>query len=93
MTVVTLRLELRLARCSTARQARRQLEGIMEKLQRHFNVSVAGSEADGGPDLAVLLVAAAGRTRKDARSTLERVADALAAHPRAEVLGHAITEV
>lgn len=93
MTVVTLRLDLRLARCSTSREARRQLEGIMEKLHRHFNVSVAGSEVEGGSDLAVLLVAAAGRTRKDARATLERVADALSAHPRAEVLGHAITEV
>jgi uncharacterized protein YlxP (DUF503 family) len=65
----------------------------MDKLHRHFNVSVAGAEAADGPDRAVLLVAAAGKTRKDARLTLERVADAVAAHPRAEVLGHDFTEV
>jgi hypothetical protein len=56
-------------------------------------VSVAGAEGEGRPDLAVLLVAAAAKNRKEARETLERVADALAAHPRVEVLGHDITEV
>jgi uncharacterized protein YlxP (DUF503 family) len=41
----------------------------------------------------VLLVATVGRTRRDARETLERVADAVAAHPSAEVLALAIIEV
>jgi uncharacterized protein YlxP (DUF503 family) len=93
MTVVTLRLDLRLARCASARVAKTQLEGIMDKLHSHFNVSVAGAPVEGELDQAVLLVAAAGRTRKDARATLERVADALSAHPKAEVLGLAINEV
>ena len=54
---------------------------------------MAATDGEGGPDAAVLVAAAVGRTRRDARETLERVADAVAAHPRAEVLGHAITEV
>ena len=93
MTVVTLRVDLRIVPCHSPRDKRRQLQAIMDKLHRHFNVSVAGSDGEGGPDAVILVVAAVGRTRRDARETLERVADAVAAHPRAEVLRHAITEV
>ena len=93
MTVVTLRLEFRVSPYHSPRDKRRQLQAIMDKLHRYFNVSVAGADSDAGPDAAVLVVAAVGRTRRDARETLERVADAVAAHPRAEVVGHAITEV
>jgi uncharacterized protein YlxP (DUF503 family) len=93
MTVVTLRIDLRLNPCQSARDARRQVQAIMDKLHRHFNVSVAGSGGEGGPDRVVLLVAAAGKTRREARDTLARVADAVAAHPRAEVLGHDVNEV
>ena len=89
MTVVTLWLDLRLAGRPTPRAARRQLEAIMEKLHRHFNVSVAAAEGASESDVYVLLAAAVGRTRKDARATLERVADALAAHPRVDVVAHA----
>jgi uncharacterized protein len=93
MTIVTLRLDLRVSQCHSPRDLRRQLQAIMDKLHRHFNVSVASAESEGEPGVAVLVVAALGRTRRDARETLERVADAVAAHPRAEVLGHAITEI
>jgi uncharacterized protein len=93
MTVVTLRLDLRVIPYHSPRDTRRQLQAIMDKLHRYFNVSVAGADGDASPDAAVLVVAAVGRTRRDARETLERVADAVAAHPRAEVLRHAITEV
>ena len=93
MTVVTLRLDLRISPYYSARDNRRQLQAIMDKLHRHFNVSVAGSDGDGGPDSVVLVAATVARTRRDAREILERVAEAVAAHPRAEILGHAITEV
>lgn len=93
MTVVTLRLDLRVTPCPSTRELRRQMRVIMDKLHRHFNVSVADAEQDGPPGVAVLLVAAVGRTRREARETVERVADAVAAHPRAEVLAHAISEV
>lgn len=93
MTVVTLRLDLRFSPCSSARDARRQVQAIMDKLHKHFNVSVASHEGEGGHDRALLLVAAAGRNRKEARETLVRVADALASHPKAEILGQDVTEV
>jgi uncharacterized protein YlxP (DUF503 family) len=93
MTVATLRLDLRLGPGLSPREARRQMQTIMDKLHRHFNVSVASTEGDGGHDVAVLIAAAAARTRRDARETLERVAEAVAAHPRAEVLSLQITEV
>lgn len=89
MTVSTLRIDLRVAH----RDKRRQLQAIMDKLHRSFNVSVAAADGELGPDSAVLVAAAVGKTRRDARETLERVADAVAAHPRAEVLASEITEV
>ena len=93
MTVVTLRLDLRVNHCQSSRDLRRQVGAIMDKLHKHFNVSVADAEPDGRVDHAVLVVAAVGRTRREARQTVERVADAVAAHPHAEVLAHAISEV
>jgi uncharacterized protein YlxP (DUF503 family) len=92
MTVAVLRLDLRLGPGLARGEARRELQAIMDKLHRHFNVSVAAADGPGESGAAVL-VAAAARSRRDARQTLERVADAVAAHPRAEVLGLAITEV
>ena len=93
MTVLTLRLDLRIGPFHSSRDKRRQLQAIMDKLHRHFNVSVAGADGEGGPDASVLVVAAASRTRREARATLERVVDAIMAHPHAEVLGSEITEV
>ena len=93
MTVATLRLDLRISHCHSSRDMRRQVRAMMDKLHRHFNVSVAEAVRSAGPDQAVLLVAVVGRTRHDALEILERVADAIAVHPRTEVLGHAITEV
>ena len=69
------------------------MRAIMDKLHRHFNVSVAEVDRDDDPAQAVLVVAAVGRTRREVRELLERVADAVAAYPRAELLSHAITEV
>ena len=72
-----------------------RMQAIMDRLHRSFNVSVA--DADSGPsgeiDRTVLVVVAVGRARRDARLILDRVADAVAAHPRTEVLAHDFTEV
>ncbi len=93
MTVAVLRLELLVGDCHTPRGKRRRMRAIMDKLHRHFNVSVAEADLDGDPARAVLVVAAASRSRREAREVLARVADAVAAHPRAELVGHEITEV
>jgi uncharacterized protein YlxP (DUF503 family) len=92
MTVATLRLELRVGNCYTQREKRRRMQAIMSKLHRHFNVSVAEADRDDDPSHALLVVAAVARNRRDARETLDRVADAVAAYPRAELLSQTITE-
>jgi uncharacterized protein YlxP (DUF503 family) len=86
-------LKLQLADCHTTREKRRLMRAIMEKLHRHFNVSVAEGDHDADPSQSDLTVVVAARTRREARETLARVADAVAAHPRAELLSHAILEV
>ncbi len=93
MTVATLRLKLLLADCQTTREKRRLMRAILEKLHRHFNVSMAEGDDDANPSQSDLTVVVVARTRREARETLARVADAVAAHPRAELLSHAILEV
>jgi uncharacterized protein YlxP (DUF503 family) len=66
---------------------------IMDKVHRSFNVSVASLEDGPDPSLASLAIVAVARTRREVRSLLDRVVDAVAAYPRAELLSHDITEV
>ncbi len=93
MNVATLRLELRVGDCLTLRQKRRRLRGIVDRLRRHFNVSIAEIDRHDRPSEAVLGVAAIGASRREAREMLIRVADAVNAHPRAELVGTALREV
>jgi uncharacterized protein YlxP (DUF503 family) len=86
MHVATLRMELRLSDGSARREKRRLMHEIEDKLRRHFNVALAEvdrSDPVGGAVLGVSTVAA---TRREARDTLERVTEAVAAHPLVEVL-------
>ncbi|WP_406700228.1 DUF503 domain-containing protein [Singulisphaera sp. Ch08] len=93
MTLATLRLELRVANCESLREKRRRMQAIMSKLRQHFNVSITEDGRIDDPSSALLIVAVVGRTRRDTRETLDRVADAVAAYPRAELLSQVITEV
>jgi uncharacterized protein len=93
MHVATLRMELWVGDCRTLGQKRRRLRAISEKLRRHFNVSVAEVGRYDRPAEAVLGVAVVGGTRRDVRETLDRVADALGAHPRAEVLDQVVLDL
>jgi uncharacterized protein YlxP (DUF503 family) len=68
------------------------MQRILDRLHRSFNVSVVDVENDQAVDRAILVAASVGRTRRDARQTLERVADAVAAHPRVVVLAHEFSE-
>ena len=63
MTVATLRLHLRLLKCNTPRDARRLTRAIMDKLHRHFNVSVAEFEPAPGDDPAAAVLAVAAHPR------------------------------
>jgi uncharacterized protein YlxP (DUF503 family) len=93
MTVATLRLDLRFRLSLSSKETRRQMRGIMDKLRKHFNVSVAETELGDDPRSAILVVATVSRTRRDVHETLERVFDAVSAHPRAEILDQTLTEV
>lgn len=92
MTVATLCLELLVTDCTTLRAKRRCTRAILDKLHRHFNVAVAEME-DRDRAHARLAVVTVARTRHEARERLERVAEAVAAHPRAALLSQVITEV
>jgi len=90
MHVASMRLELRLADCRTSGQRRRLLEAMIPTLRRHFNVALA--EVDGPADTC-LAAAAVDENRRDARDTLKKVADAVAAHPRVVVVSRAIHDL
>jgi uncharacterized protein YlxP (DUF503 family) len=92
MTVATLCLELLVTDCTTLRAKRRCTRAIMDKLHRHFNIAVAECE-DHDPARAEIAVVTVARTRHEARERLRRVAEAVAAHPRAALLRQVITEV
>lgn len=93
MTVATLYLDSLVIGCTSVREQRRRMRVIMNQLHQHFDVSVAEVDRDDDPKQARIAVAAIGTTRREVRATLERVADAVAVHPRAELLSQAITEV
>ena len=93
MTVATLRLELQLGKCESLREKRRRIQAITTKLHQHFNVSSAEDGRIDDPSHATLVFAVVSRTRRETRETLERIADAVAAYPRAELLSHVISEV
>jgi len=93
MTVATLRLDLRVDHCQNPREKRRRIQAIMDKVHRYFNVSVAAEDHDHDPSQATVAVVAVARSRREVRALLDRVADAVAVYPRAELLSHDITEV
>lgn len=69
------------------------MRAITDKLHRHFNVAMAESDRESSPARSEFTVVTIARSRREARETLERVADAVAAYPRAELLALAISEV
>lgn len=93
MHVAALRMELRLADCNSRRQKRRLMFEILEKLRRNFNVSLAEVDRDDQPALAVLGISAVALSRREARETVERVAEAVGAHPLIEVVGLVLHEL
>jgi uncharacterized protein YlxP (DUF503 family) len=85
MPVSILTVDLRFEAALSLRQKRRLARGIVAKLRRHFNVSVAEVAYEDEPSAARLAVAAAGRTRAEAHETIRHAAAALEAHPIARI--------
>ena len=92
MTLATLQMVLVVSGCHSEKEKQKRMRAIMGKLHKHFNVSVADASDDASAE-ARLVVAAVGRTRWEVRAVLERVADAVAVYPRAELVSQAIREV
>jgi uncharacterized protein YlxP (DUF503 family) len=84
MYLTMLRLDIRIIDGSRAK--RRTVRAIVEKIHRHFNVSVAEVDRADHPSESVLGFAAVAAGRREVREVLDRVADAVTAHPRVEVL-------
>ena len=93
MTLATLQMVLLVGGCHSVREKQKRMRAIMGKLHKHFNVSVAEVSRGDDPSEARLAVAAVGRTRREVRQTLERVADAVAVHPRAQLVSQSFTEI
>lgn len=91
MYLAMLRVEVRID--DPPRAKRRTVRAILDKIHRNFNVSVAELDRPGHPSESVLGIAAIGPNRKEVREILDRVADALGAHPRAEILALELTEI
>ena len=91
MYLAMLRLEVRID--DAPRAKRRTVQAMLDKIHGHFNVSVAEVDRSNHPSESVIAVAAIGATRKEVREVLDRVADAVSAHPRAEVLSLELTEL
>jgi uncharacterized protein len=90
MTLATLLLELLFRGGRTPRDKRRQVRGITDRLRhRVVDVSVAGENRDRDP---ALVVAAVARSQSEECELRLRVADAVAANPRAELVGGEIDE-
>ncbi len=91
MYLAMLRLEVRIN--DAPRAKRRTVQAMLDKIHGHFNVSVAEVDRSNHPSESVIAVAAIGATRKEVREVLDRVADAVSVHPRAEVLSLELTEL
>lgn len=91
MFLAMLRLELRIT--DAPRAKRKTVQAMLDKIHRNFNVSVAEVDRASHATESVLGVAAIGPNRKEVREVLDRVADAVAAHPRAEIIAVNLTEI
>jgi uncharacterized protein len=91
MYLAMLRLEVRIN--DAPRAKRRTVQAMLDKIHDHFNVSVAEVDRSGHPSESVLGFASLGASRKEVREVLDRVADAVSAHPRAEVVSVELTEI
>jgi uncharacterized protein YlxP (DUF503 family) len=91
MYLAMLRLEVRIS--DGPRGKRRTVQAMLDKLHRNFNVSVSEVDRSNHASESVLGFAAIAETRREVREVLDRVADAVAAHPRAEILVMELTEI
>lgn len=86
MPVVSLVIEVRLSDTTTPRLKKLRADEILTKIRHHFNVAVADVSRASPDEPMALGLAAVGRTRREAREILDRVASAVSAYPRIAIL-------
>jgi uncharacterized protein YlxP (DUF503 family) len=91
MIVGSLLVRLLLRESRSLKDKRQVLRSIKDRLRNSFNVSVAEVEAQDNRQLAVLGLAMVGSETAPVRGELEKIVEALRAHPVAELLSHELS--
>jgi uncharacterized protein YlxP (DUF503 family) len=91
MIVGSLLVRLLLRESRSLKDKRQVLRSIKDRLRNNFNVSVAEVEALDNRQLAVLGIAMVGSEAGPVRGSLEKIVEALRAHPVAELLSHEVS--
>jgi uncharacterized protein YlxP (DUF503 family) len=90
MVVGSLVIRLLVREARTLKDKRQVVRSVTDRLRNGFNVSVAEVDALDHRQLAVLGVAMVGTEAGAVRTCLNRIVEALRAHPVAELLGSEI---
>jgi uncharacterized protein YlxP (DUF503 family) len=88
MIVGSLRVRLLLRESRSLKDKRQVVRSIKDRLQNHFNVSVAEVDAQDNRQVAVLGVAMVSNEARHVRTALEQIVAVLRSHPVAELLDH-----
>jgi len=90
MTVGSLRVRLLLRQARTLKDKRQVVRSITDRLRNGFNISIAEVDALDQCQTVVLGIALVGAESYVVRTTLEKIVEALRAHPVAELMEHEI---
>jgi len=88
MYVGSLRVRLLLRESRTLKDKRQVVRSITDRLRNGFNVSVAEVDSQDNRQVATLGVAMVGPDAYQVRLALQKIVEALRAHPVAELLDH-----
>jgi len=90
MTVGSLRVRLLLREARTLKDKRQVVRSIKDRLRNEHNISVAEVDSLDDSRIAVLGIALVGAEAYPVRTTLQKIVEALRAHPIAELIDHEI---
>jgi uncharacterized protein len=88
MYVGSLRVRLLLRESRTLKDKRQVVRSITDRLRNGFNVSVAEVDSQDNRQVATLGVAMVGPDAYQVKLALQKIVEALRAHPVAELLDH-----
>ena len=91
MVVGTLEVRLLIRESRTLKDKRQVVRSILDRMKAAFNVSAAEVDTHDDVKVATLAFAAVGFETSAVQGALQKIAEALRAHPVAEYLGGAVT--